>query len=190
MNVKVNFDDFFNTVILDTVSEAELRGASIAGFSPHENPAFRAAKWADVAYVNGKILLLKKTPRSWNQTIDSAGEDYGLTAAHLHHDGRVLVNRWGHAVRKHYQQGGCGTYEERLPAMLAAARDLMNRYPGLFAPKRGKRKGELRLVTRTLEQVETWRAGMRSAGRDPNKRDPGRIITTAFNPHAAERQRA
>ena len=174
LNVRVSFRKFYEEVVLDTIMYAEAQGAQLAGFSPHENPAFRQKKWTNIGYCNGKMFVVQKSPLHWNQcqNIGSAGEDYALTAAFLLEHGKVIVNRWGHPERRHYEPGGCGVYRERLSSMIAAQQDLMGRYPGLLCPKHGTHEGELRLRFHTLEQVEKWRTAMMAAGCDPNYRDP------------------
>lgn len=162
MNEHVSWKEFYKLVVLDTLREAEKRGAWLAGFSAHENPAFRARKWTDVGYVCGKMLLMRNQGLRWNQSTESSGEDYALTAAHLYQNGRVLVNKWGHPLRVHYQPGGCGPYEERLPAMQRAQQELTQRYGDLFGVKNAnspeKKQGELRIRFNNLEQVERWRS--------------------------------
>lgn len=172
MNVNVSFTEFYELVVSDTLREAEKRGAYLCGFSAHENPAFRGKKYSDVAYVCGKAMLMRNQGLLWKQSTESSGEDYALTAAHLYQNGRVLVNRWGHPLRRHYMPGGCGPYEERLPAMLRAQKELSGRYGDVFGIKNAnapdKKQGELRVRFNTLEQVEAWRSALRAQGVNPN----------------------
>jgi hypothetical protein len=161
MNVHVSFSDFFIVIVENTIAIAEERGAWLAGFSAHENPAFRARKFTDVGYVCGKTMLMRNQGLPWKQSAVSSGEDYALTAAHLFDNGRVLINKWGHPLRVHYQPGGCGPYLDRLPAMMAAQKELTERYGDLFGIKNAndlsKKQGELRIRFHSLEQVEKWR---------------------------------
>lgn len=168
MNVEASFKEFYEHIIQDTLDECNMRGAYLAGFSAHENPAFRGKKFSDVGYVCGKTMLMRNQGLPWIQSEKSSGEDYALTAAHLYENGRVLVNKWGHPKRVHYQAGGCGPYLERLPDMLAAQKDLMERYGDLFAIKKSKTKeGELRLRFNSVWQVAQWREAL---DHDPNWR--------------------
>lgn len=171
MNEEHSFSWFYEKVILDTEREADKRGAYLAGFSAHENPAFRFRKWTDVGYVCGKVMLMRNQGLSWNQSTESSGEDYALTAAHLFENGRVLINKWGYPMRVHYQPGGCGPYLKRLPAMQRAQVELMGRYGNLFAAKNAndpeRKQGELRLRFNSLKQVHQWRHDFDG---DPNVR--------------------
>lgn len=165
MNEKVSFSEFLNLTILDTVRECEKRGSFIAGFASHENPAFRKQKYTDIGYVNGKALLLRNQGMSWNQSSESAGDDYGLTAAHLYKNGRIMINKWGCALNTHYQKGGTGPYEDRLPSMLRMQEEMIGKWGDLFAIKNEGneegRKGELRVRFRSLDQVENWRNNLK-----------------------------
>lgn len=171
MNVPATFEQFYALAVEDTLREAGLRDVYLCGFSAHENPAFRARKFSAVGYVCGKTMLMRNVGLPWNQSEESSGEDYALTAAHLYDDGAVLINKWGHPLRKHYMPGGCGPYEERLPAMLRAQAELCRRYGALFGIKNAndpdKKQGELRIRFHTVEQVAKWRAALPM---DPNWR--------------------
>jgi hypothetical protein len=170
MNVPLDFKAFYELIVEDALKEASSRSANLVGFSAHENPQLRARKHSDVGYVCGKMMLMRNTGLPWVQSKESSGEDYALSAAFLYDDGRVLINKWGHPLRKHYMAGGCGSYEERLPAMLSAQRELTTRYGALFGIKNAnapdKKQGELRIRFHTLEQVAAWRLGLP----DPNYR--------------------
>ena len=172
LSIPTEFDTVYDVVISDTMREAEGRGAHLCGFSAWENPAFRGKKFTDVGYVCGGMMLMRKqlnTP--WRQVQESSCEDYALSAAHLYDNGRVLINKWVYPISKIYRPGGCGTYDERLPAMMRAQQDLCERYGALFAIKNegreDKRQGELRLRFNSLEQVAKWRAEL---PHDPNWR--------------------
>ncbi len=162
-----DFKTFYRIIVEDTMREADKRGATLCGFTAQNAAAMRPHKWMDVAYVCGKVMLMKNVGFPWRHISVSTGEDYALTAAHLLKFGRVLVNGWGHPRRKHYMPGGCGTYEERLPEMKRTSAELMERYPGLFRWKtpgpRGVERfeGELRFRLHNLDQVARWQAAMR-----------------------------
>jgi hypothetical protein len=161
-----DFIAFYHVVVEDTMREADKRGAVLCGFSALQPAAMRPQKWRDVGYVCGKVMLMKNVRFPWRHISVSTGEDYALTAAHLLEFGRVLINKWGYPKRTHYEPGGCGTYEERLPEMIRTSTELMERYPGLFRWKtRGpkgveKTEGELRFRLHNLDQVARWREAM------------------------------
>lgn len=174
MNHDVKFTHFYELAVEDSLHVAEERGAWLVGFSAHDNPAFRFRKYTDVGYVCGKTMLMRNQGLPWKQCKVSSGEDYALTAAHLYENGRVLINKWAHPKRVHYQPGGCGPYEERLPAMMRAQKELIERYGDLFGIKNAnapeKKQGELRIRFNHLAQVEYWRDMMHRLRYDPNMR--------------------
>jgi hypothetical protein len=156
LNIEVSFQRFHDQVLLDSIAEAERRGAYIVGFSPFDNPTFQYKKWNDVSYVQNKVVLMRKTEMAWDQSNGfPAMEEYALLAAHLLKYARVLVNKWAHPIAGHYEPGGLGPLAERLPAKRAACADIQARFPGLFLPQRD---GDLLLRWRELDQIERWRA--------------------------------
>jgi len=167
LNRPVTFAQFYEEIILDSIREAEERGANIVGFSPFDNPAFCYKKWNDVSYTQNKMILLRKTNLSWDQGLP-AMEEYSMLASQLLEYGRVLVNKWARPVAGHYEPGGLGPLIDRLPAKRAACADIQTRWPGLF---KDQRDGDLVLRWRELDQIERWRAGMRAQGLEPNRRD-------------------
>ena len=160
-----DFITAYRVGIEDTMREADERGATLCGFSAQQSSSMKGQhKWCDIKYVCGKVMLMKNVGFPWRHISVSTGEDYALTAAHLLEFGRVLVNCWITPRRQHYQPGGCGTREERLPEMIRTSKELMRRYPGLWREKTTGPKGiestegELRLRLHSVEAVTRWRA--------------------------------
>lgn len=174
-NIPATFQMFYTQVLTDSIQEAEKRGANIVGFSSWENPYMRRRKFRDVGYTTNKCVLLRKTKLHWDQSEGHpAMEEYALCAAQHLEYGRVLINNWGYPQGGHYEPGGLGTYEERLPQKIAACQNIMARWPGfakLSWKKQTDREGELWIPMRTLEQCERWRQEMKASGSDPNQRD-------------------
>lgn len=161
LNRPVTFARFYEQILVDSIREAASRGSNVCAFSAFENPAFRYRKWNDVSYTQNKCVLLRNTGMSWDQSNGhDTMEEYALLAAHLSEYGRVLVNKWAQPVAGHYEPGGLGPYEERLPAKRLACTDIMERYPGLF---RQHKDGELVLRWREVKQIERWREKFQAA---------------------------
>lgn len=174
-NVKVSFATLYEQVLLDSIREAERRGANLVAFSAFENPFFRRLKWRDCGYSQNKMILLRKTALHWDQSENhSTMEEYSLGAAmHLEY-GRILINNLAHPIAGHYEPGGLGPYAERLPAKIDACINIKQRWPGFFRESQKKSadpRGELLPRFHTLGQVEQWRGEMKEAGLDPNYRD-------------------
>ena len=168
LNVPVSFNQFYQHIVEDSIIVAEERGANIIAFSPHENPYFRRFKFRSVAYTQNKAVLLRNSGISWDQSNGhDAMEEYALCAAQQLEYGQVLVNYYGRPVARHYEPGGLGPYQARLPAKIAACEDLLHRFSGFFRRACAKRsqgikEGELMLRWRTLDQIEKWRRTMNS----------------------------
>lgn len=143
----------------ETVAKAESIGAKLCGFATTENFFFRDRKWRTVGYVIGRATLIKKTGLKYDLNIQQM-DDYAFTAENLRRFGLVLVNNYAVPQKKHYQNGGCGTYTERLQSKIADCQYLMNKFPGLFSYK--KKAGthplaELHVRFTREKQVEDWR---------------------------------
>jgi hypothetical protein len=157
----------FMDIVDETITEAEKRKANLCGFASNVNFFFRNKKWREVGYVIGKTQLIKKTDLKYdlrNGTTMSA-DDYLWTAQNLEKFGRVLINNYAVAIKKHYTKGGAGTYEKRLPQKLKDCDFLMKRFPGLFRYKIKKNhhpRSELAIRFTSQEQVEKWRFWMRN----------------------------
>ena len=90
----------------------------------------------------------------------SSAEDFRNTAEHLCRYGAVLINNYIFPVANHYEGGGMGTYQERIPVRKQDVRLLMEKYPGLFRIK--DRSGfepatDLALRLHTPKQIQAWR---------------------------------
>lgn len=150
--------------IEQAVSEAEKRGARLVGFAPVDNPFFRKTKYRDVGFCVGKMYAEKRT-----KGIECSGEvrvmdDYERTAQHLFRFGRVLVCNSLHAKAKHYETGGIGSWDERLPRKKLDCQILVEKFLGLYRykSKAGKDpKSEIQMRFTNLEQVQEWIMTMR-----------------------------
>lgn len=134
------------------------------GFGTTPNFFFRGKKYRFVGYVISKACVRKNVGTEFELDAQSM-EDYAYTAETLKRYGKVLINNYVFPVAGHYEKGGIGTYAERLPAKIRDSAILMKKYPGLFRynhKKGSDPKGELIIRFNSLEQVEKWRAVMRT----------------------------
>lgn len=140
---------------------AEKTDAKLIGFSTTDNFFFRMKKIREVGFVVGKSMLIKKTDVRFDPNLTTM-DDYGFTAENLHRFGKVLINNWIFAEKKHYQEGGIGNYMERAAAKKRDVQYLLAKYRGLFRINE-KRKGvvsdsEVLINFHDVEQVEKWRS--------------------------------
>jgi hypothetical protein len=150
---------FMTVVVPDTVDYCQRVGAHLAGFSLTDNPLFRRVKFTSCGYVIGKLMIWHNTGEiQFDHTISM--EDFYHTAMHLVKYGVCAVNRYIFPVASHYQAGGMGTYEERVPVRQRDTKELLRRFPGLFRVK--NREGfapntDLQLCV-TESTLPAWRA--------------------------------
>ncbi|MEL7232845.1 MAG: hypothetical protein AAGK74_00035 [Chloroflexota bacterium] len=137
-------------------------GVSHFGFATTENWMFRSRKYSQVAFVVGKTVGLRKDGIAYDAKL-LAMDDYGMTAEQLRVHGAVLVNRFAKPISTHYQAGGIGAYEARLPKKIRDVRYLMRKYPGLFRlnPRAGSHpEAEIVLRFHAVHQIDKWRRSL------------------------------
>ena len=158
--------EYMNWVISDTIAEADKIGANYCGFAVVDNYYFRTKKFRYVGYVISKLAMIKNVGVPYDSRIQ-AMDDYGYTAENLLRYGKVLINNFLFPIAKHYEAGGIGTYEERMPKKQHDCRYLMMKYPELFRYKTKAGcdpKSEIQVRFTTLKQVADWRKKMFASG--------------------------
>lgn len=152
---------------LDVCSEmrniGEKEKAYNLGFGTTPNFYFRGNKYRRVGYVISKAVVRKNMGIPF-ELVHQSMEDYAYTAENLLRYGKVLINNYAFPVAGHYEKGGIGTYNERVPAKIRDSAYLMEKYPGLFRykVKAGCHpKAEIQVRLTSISQVERWRAMMR-----------------------------
>jgi hypothetical protein len=150
---------FLDVVVPDTITHCRKVGAHLAGFSLTDNTLFRRVKFTNCGYVIGKLMIWHNTGElPFDHTISM--EDFYHTAINLVKYGACVVNRYVFPKARHYQPGGMGTYEERVPIRQHDVQELLRRFPGLFRVK--NREGftpntDLQLCV-TESTLPAWRA--------------------------------
>jgi hypothetical protein len=150
-------NQFLAFVVPECIMKAQEVGAHLVGFSVTDNPLFRAKKWGTTSYVSGKMFLLQNTGMPWDHTITM--EDFRNSAWHLREYGRVVINRYIHPRAIHYQPGGMGTAEERIPYRQRDCVKLMKEFPGLFRYKKGDYP-DLSMRIHGEKSIDRWRNGL------------------------------
>lgn len=158
-NVDCSSDYFFHVVVKDTIEYCKRVGAHLAGFTLTDNVLFRAKKFRKAGYVIGKMMVWHNTQEMpFDHSISM--EDFYHTAINLKMYGAAVVNNFCRPKAGHYEEGGMGRYEDRVPVRQQDVIKLMEMFPGLFRVK--NRKGfvdnsdlQLRI---TQNNIEKWRA--------------------------------
>lgn len=156
----------FIDICEESIALAEKTGAKLIGFASNVNFFFRAKKWREVGYVIGKTQLIKKTDLRYDLNVVMT-DDYLWTAQNLERFGKVLINNYCVALKKHYMKGGIGQYDARLKWKLPEVQYMMRRFPGLFRYKIKKGhdpKSEIVVAFTSLEQVKKWRLSIAESG--------------------------
>lgn len=149
---------FIELVNLD-IELAEKINVTYGGFATVDNYFFNAKKYKSVGYVISKAAYIKYVGQSYDKNI-KAMDDFGFTAQSLLMNNAVLINNWMKPINKHYEQGGIGTYTERLPKKINDANYLLQKYPGLFRYKQKKNthpKAELQIRFNNPKQIKNWK---------------------------------
>lgn len=147
------------SVFEEMIKFAEGENIYLCGFSTTPNFFFRGKHYSFVSNVKGVAEIIRKTDIDWDENCYTM-EEYDFTAKHLKAHGKVLVNNFVHFHKVHYQKGGIGTYEERLPLKIKHSKYIMEKYPGLFYQPNKKtayKEGELMIKLHTLKGIENWR---------------------------------
>lgn len=155
---KISYKKFLDEVVPDSIKKAESMRLCAIGFALTPNFFFRERKWLK-SILKFEMSLIKRTALKLDPEL-SAMEDYDFTAQHVWKYGGVLINNWVSPIQNHYQPGGLGTYEERLPEKIRCCSVIMQKYPGLFRYNQkatGDAGAELLIRLRSELQIEKWR---------------------------------
>lgn len=162
-NQPVHADEFVK-LLEEDIKIAEQIKSYYCGFASVDNYFFNSKKYRPVGYVISKAVAIKYDGSTYDKKLNGM-EDFGFTAAQLLAHGKVLINGWIKPINGHYEKGGIGTYEERLPSKIHDAALLIKKFPGLFRYKEKKGchpKAELQIRFHSPKQVQDWRVAMRN----------------------------
>ena len=148
----------FMEIAAETRGIAESVGAHWCGFATTPNFYFRGTKWRYAGYVIGKLTIAHNIGVPFDHTISM--EDFNNTAEHLYRFGAVVINNFVWPQAGHYEGGGMGRYEERVPVRKQDVQLLLRKWPGLFRVK--NRPGfepdtDLALRLHRAKQIQQWR---------------------------------
>lgn len=152
----------FLTEIFDNcVATADAYGVHHLGFATVDNFFFRGKKWKEYAYIIGKMMVWRNSGElKFDHSITM--EDFELTAQSILKFGYALVNNYVYPVAKHYQAGGMGTMEQRLPDRSRDVEILMKKYPGLLRNKnKADNNPDLAIRYHEKKHIEEWRRQIR-----------------------------
>lgn len=147
-------------IVKQDIKKCEQIGAKYGGFASVDNYFFNAKKYKTVGYVISKAAYIFNDENAFYDPDLEAMEDFGFTAHQLEKNGKLLINGWVKPVCKHYEEGGIGTYENRVPRKIVDCEYLMKKYPNMFRYKEKKGchpKAEIQLRFTNEQQVAQWK---------------------------------
>jgi hypothetical protein len=148
-----------NEIIKEDIKIAEQIKAEYVGFATVDNYFFNAKKYKPVGYVISKAVAIKYDGLRYDKNLE-AMEDFGYCAEQLIKNNCVLINSWIKPVAGHYEQGGIGTYEQRVPRKVKDCEYLMRKYPNFFRYKVKKDchpRAELQIRFNNPNQIINWK---------------------------------
>ena len=157
-NQEITALEFIN-ILNDDIKTAEKIKAEYIGFSTVDNYFFNSKKYKTVGYVISKAVAIKYNGIDYDKKLE-AMEDFGYCAEQLIKNNAVLINAWMKPICNHYEKGGIGTYEERLPRKIIDCEYLMRKYPNFFRYKVKKGchpKAEVQIRFNNPNQIIKWK---------------------------------
>jgi hypothetical protein len=157
-NQEIKASEFID-VLKNDIELAEKIKAQYIGFSTVDNYFFNSKKYKTVGYVISKAVAIKYDGLDYDTKLE-AMEDFGYCAEQLIKNHSVLINSWMKPICNHYEPGGIGTYEQRLPRKIIDCDYLMKKYPNFFRYKVKKGchpKAELQIRFNNPKQIIQWK---------------------------------
>ena len=138
---------------------AEKIGAEYIGYATTDNYFFNGTKYKSVGYIVSKVVAIKYSGLSYDPNLE-AMEEFGYCADQLIKNNCVLRNNWLKSINGHYEAGGIGVYEARVPRKIQDCKYLMQKYPNLFRYKVKKGchpKAELAFKVNSTKRLIEWK---------------------------------
>lgn len=157
-NKQISANEFIDLLKKDIVIAEKIR-AQYIGFSTVDNYFFNSKKYKTVGYVISKAVAIKFDGIFYDPKLE-AMEDFGYCAEQIIKNNCVLINSWVKPIAGHYEKGGIGTYEQRVPRKIQDCEYLMRKYPDFFRYKTKKGchpKAELQIRFNSPKQVAEWK---------------------------------
>lgn len=146
-------------LLYDDIKIAEQIKAEYIGYASVDNYYFNTKKYKAVGYVISKAVAIKYKGLKYDKNLE-AMEDFGYCAEQLIKNNCVLINAWIKPKAGHYEKGGIGTYDERVPRKIIDCEYLMKKYPNFFRYKKKKGchpKAELQIRFNNPKQIIKWK---------------------------------
>tara|TARA_R110002012_G_scaffold34271_1_gene99173 strand:- start:3628 stop:4467 length:840 start_codon:yes stop_codon:yes gene_type:complete len=157
-NQEMTADEYMGLLYSD-IRVADQIKAEYIGYATVDNYYFNSRKYKPVGYVISKACAIKYQGLGYDKNLE-AMEDFGYCASQLVKNDCVLINSWIKPVAGHYESGGIGTYEKRVPRKIKDCAYLMEKYPDMFRYKVKKGchpKAEIQFRFHSPSQIKKWK---------------------------------
>ncbi len=146
-------------LLLEDIKIAEIIKAEYIGYATVDNYFFNSKKYKNVGYVISKAVAIKYNGITYDKKVE-AMEDFCYCAEQLIKNNCVLINSWIKPKAGHYENGGIGTYDDRVERKIIDCEYLMKKYPNFFRYKIKKDchpKAELQIRFNNPKQIIKWK---------------------------------
>ena len=149
----------FISLLEKDIEVAEQIKVEYIGFATVGNYFFNSKKYKTVGYVISKAVAIKYNGLEYDKKLE-AMEDFGYCAEQIIRNNAVLINCWIKPTAGHYEEGGIGTYDQRVERKIIDCAYMLKKYPDFFRYKVKKGchpKAELQIRFNNPDQVKQWK---------------------------------
>ena len=150
----------------DMIQRCEKIGTVAGGFSVENNFFFRGNKWQQLGCVKAQNAVWKNVGLPFYKWDTDHGPMYGAVNEDLVRSidvvaryNQVLINRYLKLQKTPFEEGGIGSFVERLPRYKELTKQIMAHWPGLIRLNKD-RDYEVTFALRSPTSVERWRQQM------------------------------
>ena len=151
--------------IKQTIAKADDAGTIFCGFATETNYFFRRLKWQRFGQCRTQFALYKNDGSSWFPFDTMMIEDTYKTVDVVARYGSIVINRHVKPMKKMFEAGGIGSFEERLPWLIDNCQRVIDLYPGLVKHRSrgtdygtpGAKNFHLVFAKRSQTTVNRWR---------------------------------
>ena len=155
---EITAKEYLELLKLDIMIAEQIK-AEYIGYATVDNYYFNSKKYKSVGYVISKAVAIKYSGLDYDKNLE-AMEDFGYCAEQLIKNNCVLINAWMKPKAGHYEEGGIGTYNQRVKRKIIDCEYLMKKYPNFFRYKIKKNchpKAELQIKFFNPKQIIKWK---------------------------------
>jgi len=135
----------------------ELEGTIFGGFAIETNYFFRRLRYQWWGYVRTQLAVYRNDGSSWLTWPGMMLEDFVKSVDVVCRYGKVVIDRMAKPIKPSFEEGGIGSFQERLPHLRHDCAKLMEAYPGLLRPVKEGVDFQLTFAKRSQATIDDWR---------------------------------